>query len=292
MKHKKTISLLVLCIALASAFATTAGIFSKGGPGPYAYQSIRGKTVTIYGKGLYQHMSAEVAPEGIAQDYVTLFLGIPLLLISLYRANKGSVRGRVLLSGVLGYFLVTYLFYLVMAMYNALFLVYVFLLGASFFSFLLSLSLLDVNKLPAAFHPSTPVKTTGGFLIFNSLSIALLWLSIIVPPLWNGTIIPTQTEHYTTLIVQGLDLAILLPTAFVSGVLFIWKQPTGYLLAPVYFVFLSVLMTALTAKIVAMALLGYHVIPVVFIIPAFNLAAIACTIDLLKNIKPINKNDD
>lgn len=55
----------------------------------------------------------------------------------------------------------TYLFYLVMGMYNALFLVYVFLLGASFFSFILNLSLFDVTKLPAAFHPATPVKTTG-----------------------------------------------------------------------------------------------------------------------------------
>lgn len=291
MKHKKTIRLLVLCIALASAFATTAGIFSKGGPGPYVYQTIRGKTITIYGKGLYQHMSAEVAPQGIAQDYVTLFLGIPLLLLSLYRANKGSVRGKFLLAGVLGYFLVTYLFYLVMGMYNALFLVYVFLLCASFFSFILSLSLFDVNKLPAAFHPTTPVKTTGGFLIFNSVSIALLWLGIVVPPLLNGTIIPPQTEHYTTLIVQGLDLAILLPAAFMSGVLFIRKRPMGYLLAPVYFVFLSLLLTALTAKVVAMGLLGFNVIPVIFIIPAFNLTAIVCTAVILKSIKdgPVNK---
>lgn len=101
----------------------------------------------------------------------------------------------------------------------------------------------------------------------------------------DGTIIPPQTEHYTTLIVQGLDLAVLLPAAFVSGVLFIRKRPMGYLLAPGYFVFLSVLMTALTAKVIALGVLGYKVIPVIFIIPAFNLAALVCTALILKNIK-------
>jgi hypothetical protein len=285
MKHKKLITILVLFIALASAAATITGIFSNEGPGPFQYKTIRGSTIPIYGKGLYQHMSAEVAPQGIAQDYVTLFLGIPLLFLSLFMANKGSLRGRFLLSGALGYFLVTYLFYLVMGMYNALFLVYVFLLCTSFFSFILMLRSFNVNLLPTIFHDATPVKITGSFLIFNSLCIALLWFSIVVPPLLNGTIIPPQTEHYTTLIVQGLDLAILLPAAFISGVLFIKKRAAGYLLAPVYFVFLSLLMTALTAKVIAMAILGYNVIPVIFIIPAFNLAAIVCTIIILKNIK-------
>jgi len=132
---------------------------------------------------------------------------------------------------------------------------------------------------------STPAKWTGSFLIFNSIVIALLWLSIVVPPLLNGTIIPSQVEHYTTLIVQGLDLGILLPAAFISGVLFIRKKHYGYLLAPVYFIFLSLLMTALSAKVIAMKILGYNVIPVIFIIPAFNLITIICTIIILNKIK-------
>jgi hypothetical protein len=135
-----------------------------------------------------------------------------------------------------------------------------------------------------AFNTTTPVKTTGGFLIFNSVAIALLWLSIVVPPLLDGSVIPVQAEHYTTLIVQGLDLGILLPAAFISAMLFIRKKPLGYLLCPLYFIFLSLLMTALTAKIIAMALLGYNVIPVVFLIPAFNILTIICTIVILRKI--------
>jgi hypothetical protein len=102
--------------------------------------------------------------------------------------------------------------------------------------------------------------------------------------LLNGTIVPVQVEHYTTLIVQGLDLGILLPAAFITGLLFIRKKPIGYLLGPIYLVFLSLLMCALTAKVTAMAILGYNVIPVVFIIPIFTLITIACTVIILRNI--------
>jgi hypothetical protein len=46
------------------------------------------------------------------------------------------------------------------------------------------------------------------------------------------------------------------------------------------------MMTALTAKVIAMAMLGYNVIPVIFIIPAFNFMAMAGALLILKNIKP------
>lgn len=291
MKQIKTISILVISIAAIAAAAAAIGIFSNQGPGPYEYESIRGQVVTIYGKGLYQHMSAEVAIQGIAQDYVTLFIGVPLLLLSLFWARKGSMKGRYFLAGTLGYFLVTYLFYLVMGMYNQLFLAYSFLMGASFFAFTLTMLSFEVKKMPHYFRRKTPVKFAGGFLIFNAISIALLWLSIVVPPLTSGSIYPKELEHYTTLIVQGLDLGLLLPLAVVSGVLLIRKDASGYLLGPVYFIFLSFLMTALTAKIIAMGMAGYNIIPVIFIIPTFNIIAVICSVLLLKNIKVRKLNE-
>lgn len=260
------------------------GIYSQDGTGPYTYESIRGEPVTIYGEGVYKHMSAEVAPQGIAQDYITLFIGVPLLFWSLYLARNGSLRGRYLLAGTLGYFMVTYLFYLTMGMYNVLFLGYALLLGTSFFAFIMVMLSFESDVLPERYSDSAPVVFPGGFLIFNSFAIGFLWLGIVVPPLLDGSIIPKEAEHYTTLIVQGLDLAILLPMAFVSGMLLIRRKPLGYLLAPVYFVFLSLMMTALTAKIAAMGLLGQNIFPAVFIIPAFALISVGCLMVLFRNI--------
>lgn len=287
MKNKRTITFLSILIAVFSCMATLTGTFYQDNGESYQYTSIRGKVVTIYGKGLYKHMSAEVAPQGIAQDYVTLFIGIPLLIISLWFARRGSTKGKYLLSGTLFYFMVTYLFYTVMSMYNQLFLVYVLLMGTSFYAFLLTLQSYNMGTLKEQFKSDTPYKTTGSFLIFSSVTIGLLWLSIVVPPIRKGNI-PDQVELYTTLIVQGLDLGILLPAAFICGILWRKKAPIGYLLAPAYFVFLSILMTALTAKLLYMAQLGYNVMPAIILIPAFNIISIVCTIDILKNIVELN----
>lgn len=286
MKQEKLITILVGFIIILSGFASLTGILSSGGPGSFEFESIRGETVQIYGEGLYRHMSADVAPQGIAQDYVTFFIGIPLLLLSLFYARNGSLKGRFILAGTLAYFLVTYLFYLVMAMYNELFLIYTALLGTSFFAFLLTLFSFDINRLPMIFNESAPVKTAGSFLIINAILIALLWLGIVLPPIFDGTIIPAETEHYTTLIVQGLDLGLLLPLAVVSGILFIQKKPIGLLAAPIYLVFLSIQMLALVAKIIAMGLLGQNIIPVVFIIPAIALISITLATFVLRSIKP------
>jgi hypothetical protein len=284
MKNKKVISVLVIIVAIMAIIATSYGIFSHGGSGNYEYKSIRGKTVTIHGDGLYRHMSSDVAIQGIAQDYVTLFISVPFLLAALIFSVKGSLRSRFLLAGILNYFLVTYLFYLEIAMYNEMFLAYVILIGTSFFAFVILLMNFDIQKMPVIFNSNIPVKFIGGFLIFNSIIIAMLWLSIVLPPLINGSVIPDAVQHYTTLTVQGLDLAIFLPVSFISGFLLIKKRPFGYLMSAVTLVFLPMLMTALTAKIIAMAMTGVNVIPAVFIIPSILVISVICSLHLLRNI--------
>lgn len=284
MKFRKSITVLVILIAIFASLASISGIFSKGGPGSFDYTSIRGENVTLYGIGLYRHMSADVAIQGIAQDYVTLFIGVPLLLISFFWAMNGSLKGRFMLAGVLNYLFVTYLFYMNMAMYNQLFLIYILLTGTTFFAFMLSLLSIDIQKLPEQFSEKAPVKFSGIFLIVNAVIIALLWLSIIVPPLIDNTIYPDSVDHFTTLTVQGFDLSILLPISFLGGILLLNRSRFGYLIATVTLIFLSILMTALVAKIIAMANAGVNVIPAIFIIPVINLISVICSLKMVKSL--------
>lgn len=288
MVNKKTTTFLVILIAMFAILASIAGITSTGGPGNYSYLSIRGENVTIYGEGLYKHMSADVAIQGIAQDYITLIVGVPLLLISLFLALRGSFRGRFLLAGVLNYFFITYLFYMNMAMYNQFFLIYVVLTGLSFFAFAITLLSIGIKDLSDKFSNKTPFKFVGLFLIINSILIALLWLSVVVPPLMDKTIYPDAVDHFTTLVVQGFDLSLLLPISFVGGWLLIRKNNYGYLISTVTIVFLSILMTALVAKIIAMVNAGVNVIPAVFIIPVIAVISIIGSYLMLRNIKTSN----
>ena len=285
MNHKGILIALVLIISLLGILASATGVFSTDDKSAYEYQSIRGKTVLIYGKGIYKDMSDEVAPQGIAQDYVTLFLAVPFLLISLIFSLKGSIRWRMFHTGVLAYFLVTYLFYLTMGMYNSLYIVYVLLLSTSFFAFIINLFSFNPDVYASKFKSKLPHRLLGSFLLFASINIAFLWLSIIIKPLMDGSIIPESVEHYTTLIVQGLDLALLLPMGFISGLMLIRKKALGYIFSHVYFVFLSFLMTALVAKIIAMGMRGSNIIPVIFIIPVFDIFSICCAVTMFKNYK-------
>lgn len=284
MKHKSVISVLVMVITAASIIASLNGILSNDGDGKYFYESIRGETVTIYGKGLYKHMSADVAIQGVAQDYITLFIGIPFLLFALLWSTKNSLRGMLLLSGTLVYFFVTYLFYLSMGMYNEMFLVYALLLGTTFFAFVLTLFSYEFNNMKDIFTSQKLMRNAGVFLIVNASLVTLLWLGVVVPPLINGAIYPKQLQHYTTLIVQGFDLGLLLPISFVVGILAIRKNNFGYLFTTIYVIFLSFLMLALTSKIIFMANAGENVIPVIFIMPTIALIAILFSFLILKNI--------
>ncbi len=290
MKNTKTISILLFIIVILSVVATLAGILTVDGPGTSKYESIRGEIINIYGRGIYQHMSSDVAIQGIAQDFVTLFIAVPLLVFSFFRTMKGSLHSLLLLAGTVTYILVTYMFYLTMAMYNPLFLVYIILVSASFFSLFLILSSVNVRVLSQAYSPKLRNRLIAGVLIFISVSIAILWLSMVIPPLLDKTLYPLALEHYTTLIVQGLDLSLLLPIAIVAGLMLFKKVAYGYLLAPVYFVFLSILMSALSAKLIAMGLHGVNIVPAIFIIPIFNILAILSTYSLLNKLIPPDVN--
>jgi len=290
MQNKKTTTILIIFIIIFTLIATLSGILTNNGRGEYEFQSIHGKTITIYGKGLYQNMSADVAIQGIAQDYVTLILAIPFLIFALYHSRKGILKSKFILAGVLNYIFLTYLFYMNMAMYNGLFLIYIAITGLSFFALVLTLISININELQISIAKKFTVRFIGGFLIFNAISVGIMWLGVIVPPLLDHTIVPIAVEHYTTLTVQAFDLSLFLPISFVAGYLLIKKNKYGILIAPVYLVFLSFLMLALIAKIMAMAIAGVNVFPAIIIIPCIALTAIISSFIMIKNIIQIKTN--
>lgn len=284
MRHLKSIGILVLCIVVLSLIATTSGVFTQDGPGEYNFTSIHNQSLTIYGKGVYKDNTVAAAMQAIPQDIVTLVLGIPLLVISFILARKGTLKGRILLAGTLGYFLITYMMYTFIAMYNRLFLVYVMLMSASFFAFILTLMSFDAAKLRLYFDKKLPVKFVGGYLMFSTAMIGLLWLARVIPTLINGSI-PLEVEHGTTLTVQALDLAFFLPSIFLSGILLIKRRPFGYMLAPVVTVSDALIMLALLSKGISMSLAGIAgALPMIIMMSLFGTTAIISLIVILKNV--------
>jgi hypothetical protein len=290
MNYKKSISILVLCIAVLSLVATTCGIFTNQGVGEYKFTTLHGQTITIYGKGIYGDNSASAVLQAIPQDIVTLVLGIPLLIISLFLTRKGLMKGRILLAGTLGYFLITYMMYTFIAMYNRLFLVYVILISTSFFAFILTLSSFNIATIGSYFNKKLPIKFVGGYLIFSTAMIGYLWLARVIPSLINNSV-PLEVEHGTTLPVQAFDLAFFLPAIFLAGMLLIKRKPFGYMLAPIVTVSNALIMIALLSKGISMNLAGIAgTLPMIIMTALFGLIAIISLVMIFKNITELTPN--
>lgn len=87
---------LLTVVAAASPFVFTAG------RGPVEHLAVTGKLIKLYGYGPYRNMPADVAVQGLAQDAVTLCIGVPTLLAAHWMAQRGARTGYLLLVGSIG----------------------------------------------------------------------------------------------------------------------------------------------------------------------------------------------
>lgn len=285
MRFKKSISRLVLLIAFLTLIASIFGILSSYGTGQYDFKSIHETAVTIFGKGLYQNDSIAIASQAIAQDAVTLFLGLPLLLISLFLFRKGLLRGKLLLAGTIAYFLYTYTSYSFLSMLNQFFLIDIALMSASFYTFVLIMMSFDIENLSSYFSEKLPTNFVGGLLIFIGSIFGSMWLGLVVPSIISGTA-PIALEHYTTLVIQAMDLGFVVPTAFLAGILLIKKKPFGYLLSTVITVKGITMLTALTAMVINQMRAGFEVgFAILGLISLINIIIIYALYLIMKNIK-------
>ena len=111
MRTERIIFILCIVIIVLSALSAVTGVISNEEYNYDDIKSVYGETVELYNVGLYAKDSVSAASQAIAQDYVTLILGIPLLILSLILAYKKNLKGWFLMTGTLGYFLYTYMSY-------------------------------------------------------------------------------------------------------------------------------------------------------------------------------------
>lgn len=243
-------------IAILAGIATIMGIFTKEGPGQSNFVSVFGQSITLYGRGIYAQNSVTAALQAIPHDMVTLIIGLPLLITSLLLSQKGSVRGRIVLAGTLGYFLITYCMFTFIAMFNRLFIVYVMLMSLSLFGLLMVIFTFDFNRFMEHVKENFPRRFAGISLLVSTSMVALLWLARVLPSLKG--VIPQEVEHGTTLAVQAFDLAFFLPGFIISSVLLLKKNRVGYLLTSICTIADTLVMTALLSKGISMVLAGMN----------------------------------
>ena len=221
---------LIPAIIILALIAALAGLWPGEGQ-PYSLTNFRGEEVTINARGLYYWDTLSSAAQAQANDLVMLVLGLPLLAISFWLTLRGSLRGRLLLTGTLGFTLYTYITMCFGAAYNPFFLVYVALFSLSLFAFILSMMSFDLQTLPAHFSEKLPRRGIAALLFFAAAFLGLAWLGRIAPTIFGDQIPPL--ENVTSMFIQAMDLGIIVPMCIIAGVLLLRRAAWGYLLASV-----------------------------------------------------------
>lgn len=83
----------------------------------------------------------------------------------------------------------------------------------------------------AQFHPRTPTRLIGGYLVFVGVGLTLVWLVMWEAHIFGGQ--PTPGEPETFKLVAALDLTLMVP-ALVSGGILLWQRlPLGYVIGAI-----------------------------------------------------------
>ena len=234
MKTQPALKIIIPLIALLALLAAGTGLFYQTAGDPYPFTNHRGETVMINGHGLYYYDTVSSAAQQQGNDIVTLGIGVPLLVIATWLAFRSSLRGRMLLTGVLGFFLYTYLSMAMLTSFNAFFLIYVALFALSLYAFILCMMSFDLATLPQHFSERLPRRWIAGLLFVIGGFLSLAWLGKVVTPILQN--VTPSLENTTTFVIQAMDLGLIVPLAVLAVVLLLLRSAWGYLLSSVFVV--------------------------------------------------------
>jgi hypothetical protein len=154
---------------------------------------------------------------------------VPLLGIAIFLTHRNSLRGRLLLVGLLFYFFYVYLMTATGNSFNPLFLVYIAIFALSAVAFFINLFGIDVQYLSGRVSSRFPRRLFIGFTFIVAATLTFLWLGRIIPMTLSNRF-PPEFAGLSTLVSQALDLGLIVPVMVCTGIL-LWRQsPWGYLL--------------------------------------------------------------
>lgn len=232
-----------------------AGLFTQGGNGPFAFTTIRGNTVEMYGYGLYRNDSVFVASLLRGTDTITLFVSVPLLLVSYLFYRRGSMRGNIFMTGMLTYFLYVGFTYTFSVVFNSTFLVYVALFSASLFATITAFTTFDIHMLANKVSSGFPHRGMAIFMFLAGLGTLMLWLSELIGPITTGQT-PVNLGPYTTMFTHGFDSAVITPATVLNGILLLQRKPLGYLLAASLLILCTNIGVVVVAQTISQSLAG------------------------------------
>lgn len=238
---------------------------------------------------LYSAETKNWQAQSIGQDMVDLFLILPCLVVSALLSLRNNRTATRIWAGVVLYLTYTFVLYCFDVHFNKLFILYCLCLGLAFYAFLYFLVTQYREHEGLFYSKSTASRTVGMYFIAITLIFYFLWLSEIIPSVMHNTIPKSVVDAgLFTNGVQVLDLAILLPAIFISGVLLLRGAQFGYIMAPVLLTFFILMDITIGILAVIMKLRDVESnLSITMIMGVFALISFVLLIWFLKTFKSV-----
>jgi hypothetical protein len=205
--------------------------------------------------GLYHDRRALVI-QSHGQDVGTLVFALPILALALWASSRGSMRGRLVTLGALGYLFYTYAVFAFDAVLNPATPLYIAVVGLAVWSFAGLMPRIAEADVEATVGGQLRRRASGIFLLVIAVTFALLWLAQIGSAAITGQQPQALRDAgWPTSPIYVLDLAFLIPLSAVTGIRLLTGRRGALRYAVPLLVFIPVL-TLGVLSITVFAVLG------------------------------------
>lgn len=226
--------------------------------------------------------------QSVGQDLINLFLIGPVLLITSFMVLLKKAFAYPLWAGALLYLIYTYQIYCFNIHFNSYFIAYCLILGLCFYLFVYFVY--SQIKLGLRFKNNPLNKPIAFYFLIIAVLFYLLWLGDILPAIVYNTV-PESVKKggLVSNPVQVLDLSIVLPGVFVTGILLLKKKSLGLLFSPILLTFFILMDLTISLLTIVMVNKGVESNYTVAIVMAFlaTISAILLIQQLKITIQPI-----
>jgi hypothetical protein len=248
----------------------------------------------VYGlfvPGAYSGETANWAAQARGQDWADLLLAVPLLLVSAFFALRKSVPAFLVWLGTLFFTVYSFLLYAFMVHFNAMFPLYMAVLGFSIYILIFSLTQSKGLWEGISHSENWSRKGSAILLLVTGILFYVIWAKDIFSSLLAGTLPASIVE--TGLPTNGvyvIDTAICLPALLIGGWRLLKRKKSGFALGGGLLVFSALMSANITLLMGYMDAEGFAVQrPLLFVFGAFTLLNFVFAAAYLKNIRTVSK---
>jgi hypothetical protein len=203
-------------------------------------------------------------------------IGVVVLGLGLAWSARGSVRGRLVAIGALGYLMYSFVTYAFLIVLNAATVLYIAVLGFGVWSFISRFAAVDDKETDELAAGHLYRRLTAGFMLLIAALFALTWLREIAGSVVSGQLpAGLAAAGWPMNPVYVLDLGFVVPLVVLSGLRLLRGKSGGARLAVPFLIFLPLLSISVLLMTVFMAIDGQPLAMPLMVVFAVALAVSA-----------------